>query len=375
MYKMGIIKIVKKEFILSIFVILLIILSIVYHHQIINYPYFIDWRTIIALTGLLIITTGLKESKFFDTLSEKIIKKMGTEKSLSFFLIIFSALLSTFLTNDITLFVVIPLTIGIQNIIENDISKLIIFETISVNIGSSLTPIGNPQNIFLWHKWNISFITFIIKMFPLVIFLLLILLIFAWIVFSDKKIKVSEDISNSKAFKKPLLILSTAMLLVYIIFLELRLAIWILPVIFTIYIIYNSKVLAKVDWALLLLFIIIFIDFHIISTASIVSKTINALNLNSANNVFLVSVFTSQVVSNVPATVLISKFTHNWQVITYGVNVGGNGLIISSLANIIALRIAKNKKLWLSFHQYSIPYFLLTEGIIYGFIVYFKVLS
>ena len=72
-----------------------------------------------------------------------------------FFLILFSVLLSTFLTNDVTLFIVIPLTVGIQNLVKNDISKLIVFEAISVNVGSALTPIGNPQNLFLWYKWNI----------------------------------------------------------------------------------------------------------------------------------------------------------------------------------------------------------------------------
>ncbi len=367
---MGIINTIKKEFILSAFVVLLIILSVLYPNQIVNYPNFVDWRTIIALTGLLIISTGLKESMFFDTLSEKIIKKFGAEKSLAFFLIIFSVLLSTFLTNDITLFVVVPLTFRIQNKIENDISKLIIFEAIAVNVGSFLTPIGNPQNLFLWHKSNISFFTFIIKMFPLVIFLLIILLIFIWIIFPYKKIKVSENISNNKKLKKPLLILSAIMLLVYIIFLDLKLAVWILPVIFIIYMIYDNKVLMKVDWTLLIFFIVIFIDFHIISTMTIVSETIKAFNLNSTGNVYLASVFASQVVSNVPASVLIAKFTHNWYAIALGVNVAGNALIISSLANIIALRIAKNKKLWLNFYKYSIPYFILTTAIIYGFIIY-----
>lgn len=364
---------VKKEFVLFTLVFLLIILSLLYPAQIINYPYFVDWKTMIALTGLLVITTGLKESMFFYVISRKMIKKFKTEKSLSIFLIIFSALLSTFLTNDIALFVVVPLTLGIQDIIENDLSKLIIFEAISVNVGSSLTPIGNPQNLFLWHKWNISFITFIIKMFPLVTFLFLILLIFVWLISSNKKIKVSKDTISSNTLKRPLLILSAVMLLIYIIFLELKLALWILPVIFAVYSTYNSKVLVKVDWTLLLLFIVIFIDFHIISSVSIISKTIKSFNLNSTENVFLISAFISQLISNVPASVFISKFTHNWHAITYGVNVGGNGLIISSLANVIALRIARDKRLWLTFHKYSIPYFLLTGIVVYGFMVHFKI--
>ena len=66
-----------------------------------------------------------------------------------------------------------------------------------------------------------------------------------------------------------------------------------------------------------------------------------------------------------PASVFVSKFTHNWFAITYGVNVGGNGLVIGSLANIIALRMVESKGIWLNFHKYSIPYFLITGGIAY----------
>lgn len=182
-----IIKFAKKEAVLFIFLFLLVIVAVLYPDKIINYPSFVDWRTIIALTGLLIITTGLKESEYFDIFSENMLKKLKNERSLSIFLILFSVLLSTFLTNDVALFVVIPLTIGIQDLVKNDISKLIVFETISVNVGSALTPIGNPQNLFLWHNWNISFITFITEMLPLVIIFLAILFTFVWIVFPTKR--------------------------------------------------------------------------------------------------------------------------------------------------------------------------------------------
>ena len=362
---MKLIEYIKKDIILSIFAFFLFVLAILYPNQIINYPHFIDWQTIIALTGLLVITTGLKESMYLDILSKKALKKIKTEKFLSIFLISISMFLSTFLTNDITLFIVVPLTLGIQNIIENDISDFIIFEAISVNVGSTLTPIGNPQNLFLWHRWGISFITFIVKMSSLVIFLLVILLVFAWIIFPNKKIKISKSINDSKMSKKSLFILSITALIAYIIFLDRKLAIWILPLIFMTYLIYDKELLLKVDWALILLFILIFIDLHMLSAIPLVSETINKFNLNSSGNVFLISAFISQLISNVPASVFLSKFSHNWYEITYGVNIGGNGLIISSLANIIAIRIARKKKLWLSFHKYSIPYFLLTGGIVY----------
>jgi len=360
-----IIEFLKKEVILFIFLFLLAIVAILYPYEIVNYPSFVDWRTIIALTGLLIITTGLKESGYFNVFSRKVLRRLKSERSLSIFLILFSVLLSSFLTNDITLFIVIPLTVSIQNLIKNDISKLIIFEAISVNVGSALTPIGNPQNLFLWHKWNISFIIFIIKILPLVSLLLTILLIFVWIVFPNKKIKFSEGINNDRTQKKALFTLSIIMLIVYMLSLEVKLAHLVLLLVFILYFIFYRKVLLKMDWLLLLLFIVIFIDFYVISTIPIISEGMNTLNLSSAGNVFLLSILTSQLVSNVPASVLVSKFSHNWLAITYGVNIAGNGLAIASLANVIALRMVKSKKIWLNFHKYSIPYFLITGGIAY----------
>ena len=164
---MKVLKFIIKEKILATFLFLLILLSFIYPYKIGNYPYFVDWKTITALAGLLIITTGLKESGYFYQLSKRFLIKLKNEKKLALFLVILSALLSTFLTNDITLFITVPLTLSFQKILSNEIEKVVIFEAIAVNIGSLLTPIGNPQNMFLWHRWNISFAYFIVRMFTL----------------------------------------------------------------------------------------------------------------------------------------------------------------------------------------------------------------
>ncbi len=363
----------KREIYLSISLIILASLSVLYPRQIGNYPYFIDWRTIFALTGLLIITTGLKQSQYFDYIADKTLKRLKHERSLAIALIIFSVILSTFLTNDIALFIVVPLTLSMQNQIKNNISKLIIFEAIAVNVGSALTPIGNPQNLFLWHHWNISFIRFIINMLPLLAILLPILIIFAIIAFPYKTI----NLSNSPAQKENaiprntnLFILSLILLIAYIIVLQLKYPIIILPIIFLTYLILYRQVIRKTDWLLLLLFIIIFIDFHLISIIPLITKTIKHINHNSPENTFILSTLISQAISNVPAAVLISKFDNHWLDITYGVNVGGNGLVIASLANIIAMRMAKNTKIWIKFHKYSILYLIITATLTYMLLTY-----
>ena len=365
---MRFLNILKENLIFSILLILLIILSMIFPWEIINYPYYVHWKTIFSLTGLLFVTTSMKESGYFGLIAKGLLKRIRNERKLAMFFITFSIILSTFLTNDISLFIVIPLTLSFREIIENDLTKLIIFEAIAVNVGSALTPIGNPQNLYLWHRWNIHFFQFILKMLPFEIFLIVVLIIFAHFCFSNKELLVSEKENNFYSSKK-LFFFSSILLIFYLICLELKFISGGLILIILLYLIFYRKIFTKVDWMLLIIFILIFIDFHLISEISIINRNLSNINLSSFKNTFLISALISQVISNVPAAVLISKFSHNWKAIVYGVNIGGNGIVISSLANIIALRIAGDKKIWLHFHKYSMVYFLITFLSIYQIIV------
>ncbi len=356
---MKIIDFIRDEGIFFIFFILLLLLSILFPGEIPRYFSFIDWNTIIALSALLIITTGLKESGFLRFLSKQILKKFENERELAIAFVLLSALLSMFLINDVTLFIIVPLSLGLQSEVKNDITKLVIFEALAVNVGSLLTPIGNPQNLLLWYKWEISFLLFIQKMLPLGVLLLSLLLIFTFTTFKNKKIHLATKSTTNSKPNKRLFYYSLFILLAFIFSLELNVEIYALIFVFIFYVLFYRQIVYRTDWLLVLLFIVIFIDFHIISTIPFISKAVKAANLNSSGNVYLLSAFTSQIISNVPATTFLSKFSDNYLAIAYGVNVGGNGLIIASLANIIAMRIARGKS-WKCFHKYSIPYFVVS---------------
>jgi len=107
-------------------------------------------------------------------------------------------------------------------------------------------------------------------------------------------------------------------------------------------------------------------DKSLISEIPEMSAGVRDLGVSSDRGIFLTSLFLSQLISNVPAGIFISKFSHNWFAIAYGVNVAGNGLAIASLANIIALRLMKGNNIWLNFHKYSILFFLISGGIVYA---------
>lgn len=115
-----------------------------------RWPGAIDWHTIITLSGLMLLTKGVELSGYFDVLGRRMVRRFHNERRLAMFMVLAAALLSTFLTNDVALFIVVPLTITLKKLCEIPVNRLIIFEALAVNAGSLLTPIGNPQNILLW---------------------------------------------------------------------------------------------------------------------------------------------------------------------------------------------------------------------------------
>ncbi|SPX44344.1 citrate transporter family protein [Klebsiella pneumoniae] len=115
-----------------------------------SWPAAIDWHTIVTLSGLMLLTKGIELSGYFDVLGRKMARRFVTERQLAIFMVLAAALLSTFLTNDVALFIVVPLTLTLKKWCAIPVNRLIIFEALAVNAGSLLTPIGNPQNILLW---------------------------------------------------------------------------------------------------------------------------------------------------------------------------------------------------------------------------------
>lgn len=129
------------------------------------------------------------------------------------------------------------------------------------------------------------------------------------------------------------------------------------------------RVLARIDWGLLLVFILIFIDLRVIAAAEPVRMLLGSANVGSPVHLFLVAIGASQLISNVPAAILLAQY-HDWRVLAYGVNVGGAGLAIGSLASIIALRMTGERRAWLVFHVYAIPFLLLTGAAVLAWVAW-----
>lgn len=330
-----------------------------------RYPQMVDWPTIFSLAGLLIVSTGLKESRFFDHLARRLLPRVRTRRSLALILVGGSALLSMFLTNDITLFIVVPFTLALAR--GGDQVKLIVFEALAVNVGSALTPIGNPQNIFLWHLGGASFLSFVRVMLPLELLLITCLLLFTLHAFPASALHTPEQ-ETGPPVRRWLLAASALAFLCYLPALELGRAGEGLAVILLLYLACFPRVLLAVDWPLLLLFMVMFVDLHLVADTPWMRGLFTTLDLDSPPVLYLTGVGASQVLSNLPAALLLAKFTPHWRVLAFAVNLGGAGLALGSLANLIALRLAGEKAAWPTFHRYSIPFLLITTGAAFFFL-------
>lgn len=161
-----------------------------------SWPAAIDWHTIITLSGLMLLTKGVELSGYFDVLGRKMVRRFATERRLAMFMVLAAALLSTFLTNDVALFIVVPLTITLKRLCEIPVNRLIIFEALAVNAGSLLTPIGNPQNILIWGRSGLSFAGFIAQMAPLAGAMMLTLLLLCWCCFPGKALQYHTGVQT-----------------------------------------------------------------------------------------------------------------------------------------------------------------------------------
>jgi Na+/H+ antiporter NhaD/arsenite permease-like protein len=362
-------KFFKEEIVLVVLVFLGIILTFAVPGHINEYISFVDWQTVMTLLLLIVIATGLKESGYLDLAAEKILAGIKNERMLAAFMATLSMVLSAFLTNDITLFIVVPLTLCMQKILKNDLVKVVVFEAIAVNTGSTLTPIGNPQNLFLWDMWGISFTGFIIKMAPIFGLMAAVLYFFTLFFFRNTGLQYNVNAEKIRT-NRALGILSSCLMAGFLAALQFKSGLFLLPVILILYFIIDKKVLLDIDWFLIATFILMFIDFALLAKLGAVVTLLKSVDMSKSRGVFAAAALLSQAMSNVPAAIFTAKFSGNWKAIAYGVDCGGNGIIIGSLANLIALRLIRPKRAgsWWVFHKYSIPFFIITGIVVYFFL-------
>lgn len=353
---------------LHLLIIIAVILSLFVPFAPEHWPAAIDWHTIITLSGLMLLTKGVEQSGCFDVLGRRMARRFVTVKQLALFMLLAAALLSTFLTNDVALFIVVPLTLTLKKWCEIPVNRLIIFEALAVNAGSLLTPIGNPQNILLWGRSGLSFPAFIGQMLPLALSMMVTLLVLCWICFPSQLLQFRSG-DKSPQWQRRLLWSCLFFYLVFLIALETKQELWGLGILLAGFLIVARGVILKVDWSLLLVFIVMFIDVHLLTQLPVLQSALDRVGGLSSFQLWLTAIGLSQAISNVPSTILLLNYVPPSTLLAWAVNVGGFGLLPGSLANLIALRMAGNRRIWWRFHVYSLPLLVWAALVGYGLLI------
>jgi len=348
---------VTNEPVLSVLVVALVVLQCLHPRPWLTLPGLVDWQTVLTLAGLLILTKAIELSGFLIWMAHRVIHYIHSERALAFMLIGLAAALSTLLTNDVALFVVVPLALSLHELTPLPLKRLIIFIALSVNAGSILTPLGNPQNLFLWQTSGVSFGGFVWGLAPLCAALMVMLYVMAASSFRAKPLDLSKDADTHRVDR---LLVGVAMLLfvAFVLLADSHHAGIALAAIVAGFLIWRREIVLKIDWLLLLIFVFMFIVLRSVAALPWVHAMVGQLGLATPLRAFAAGAILSQGISNVPAAIMLAEFTKDWRALAFGVSVGGFGIAIGSLANLIAVRLSKERNMWLPFHLYSVPFWL-----------------
>ncbi|MDE2235676.1 MAG: anion transporter [Gammaproteobacteria bacterium] len=344
----------RRDYLLLTAMGLFLFLALVTPASVTQYPRWVNWPTIGTLLGLMLLTKGLETSGCLHHLGEQIILRFSNTRSLGLFTVAACAILSMFLTNDIMLFVAVPLTLRLGDLAELPLRRLIIFEALAVNAGSMLTPIGNPQNILLWQLSRVHFMDFIQHMLPPFAIAGVCLLLLAYWAFPAQPIHLQEN-RPLPSIRTPLLAASLCLYVPFLVLVDMRhvmIAVMLVAAVFTLGF---TRLLLKIDWALLAVFLLLFLDMGLLTQHAIPGTQ----RLSHAGVLYVAGAVGSQFISNVPAAMVLTRYSSDWSTIAWAVNIGGFGLVSSSLANLIALRLGRQPGSYAAFHAWSVPFFLL----------------
>lgn len=348
---------VAKEPILSLLVVALLALQVLHPRPLRELPRLVDWPTVMALAGLLILAKAIELSGLLMWLAHRVVHRVHSERALAFLLIGLAAALSTLVTNDVALFVVVPLVLSLNRLTPLPVKRLAIFTALAVNAGSILTPLGNPQNLFLWQVSGVSFARFVFALAPLCAVLMVLLYGVAACVFARKPLDLSRDAATQpidRAFAGTSALLFVAFVLLAD---SHHPGIGLAGVALS-FLIRRRDAVLKIDWALLLIFVLMFVVLRSVAALPLIRETIAAIGLETPLRAYVAGAVLSQGISNVPAAIMLAEFTKDWRALAFGVSVGGFGIAIGSLANLIAVRLAKERGIWPAFHLVSIPFWI-----------------
>lgn len=305
------------------------------------YAEYIDYHTLILLFCLMLIIEGLRREGFFHHIGNLILGRVKKKRGIIFTLVFLCFVSSMLITNDVALITFIPFGLMILKMsgMTSRICFTVTLMTIAANLGSMFTPVGNPQNLYLYSLSGLRFYQFLLLMLPYTAAAAVLLIIFVLVGF--RRESISMRIEKSKISDRRLIIFYLILFVVCILTVA-----GFVPHVLTFIIVsagiflVNKKLFAGADYALLLTFVFFFIFVgnlnHFEELRILISQILKGHER-------LVGIAASQVMSNVPAAMLLSNYTEEIRELIIGVNIGGLGTLIASMASLISYKQICNR--------------------------------
>ncbi len=302
-----------------------------------EYISYINIRVLAILFIMMLIVSELSSIGTFDILTNKLLSKIHSSRPVSLVLVWLSFFMGMILTNDVTLVTLVPFAITLMSHIgdRKSLTYTLILMTVATNLGSMQTPIGNPQNIYLYTNYNMEIVPFTKLLLPYSAASLVLVTIAVFLLCRDSKI-VREKNDNTRKIPILKLVLCIALFGVsFLVVLRVIHFIVILAVVTMTMLVIDRKAFKGVDYTLLITFVFFFIFVGNMGRIDYLNGLISGIVSRSP---VLTSILLSQVISNVPASLLLSAFTSNGEALVIGTNLGGLGTLIASMASLITYK-------------------------------------
>lgn len=296
----------------------------------------IDWEVIASLFNLMATVEVLESFRLLEIAAQRMLKALGSTRKVALAMGTLTLLSSTLFTNDVALLSLVPVSLVMSRIGSFSAREIVVIQTVAANLGSSLTPMGNPQNLFVFSYFSFSPVGFFSVTAPLFLAGLAYVLL-ASLAVPSKRVHLPTEGLRLKA--------SLGLVLTFLVFSAVVASIFgLIPkplatalVLLSTWFVRRSALL-EVDYNLLLTFVCFFVFVGNVSSLEEVREVLGGL-LSTPSSTLLVSVALSQLISNVPAAVLLSPFAGSPTALLLGVNIGGLGTLVASLANLISFKL------------------------------------
>ena len=299
------------------------------------YLTYFDFKTLSCLFCVLAVVCALRNIRFFYTLAKAIVRKFKNAKIAILALVYITFIGSMLIANDMALITFLPLGYFILHSTKKEkyLAFAFIMQNIAANLGGMLTPFGNPQNLYLYSKFNISDGEFISIMFPPFIVAIILITACCLIFVKSEPLEIEEKAASLPVGR---VIIYLALFAVAIMMVFRFMPYWLGLIIIPIALLFlDRQALLQVDYGLLFTFVFFFIFAGNMGRIEAVRSFFSyLLNINT----LVFSAMSCQFISNVPSAILLSQFTDNYKELLLGVNIGGAGTLIASLASLITFK-------------------------------------